>query len=543
MNLRSARRVLGATLFALGFLMITVEAHAAPCSAAACVETLEVDGKPVTEVNDVLVRTVDDTRDRKVQVKGGLTFAEGTTVEAPTRPRVRLVLVTRNGNRITLQPGARLRIEVASERGERFAQVLGETRFAVTRALSFFEVAHEKFLAAVKGTEFSVAIDDSQSEIRYGWVHGEVVIEHEVIVSVARGGGDDGDDDDAEETTFIEREVLSGEKRELRYRLGPREYLKTFKSFRDAEAFFREQLAQDEKSGDPRRVQMGLMGLGTILERIGKHKAALKVLNRALELARANGNEMQEGRIYRRLGFTYRSLEDYRQATAMHRRWLAIEERRGGGASLPMARAYFALGRTAGYAGDAKGWVEAVEKGLNLLRKIDPEEEKLFTAAGYKNLGDALWTAGDRAKAMQAHETSLAIKRKASPNGRSGPLANSLRDIGMQQIEMRDFAKGIDNLQKALDMRIALLGEPAPPVAMSLEDMGVAYIAAGDPKKALEWLGKALAMREQLYPGGVHRSIVRTYRQMALAAQVTGDNALAGNYEALAKKVLGALEK
>jgi hypothetical protein len=46
MNLRSARRVLGATLFALGFLMITVEAHAAPCSAAACVETLEVDGSP-----------------------------------------------------------------------------------------------------------------------------------------------------------------------------------------------------------------------------------------------------------------------------------------------------------------------------------------------------------------------------------------------------------------------------------------------------------------------------------------------------------------
>jgi hypothetical protein len=30
---------------------------------------------------------------------------------------------------------------------------------------------------------------------------------------------------------------------------------------------------------------------------------------------------------------------------------------------------------------------------------------------------------------------------------------------------------------------------------------------------------------------------------MALAAKVTGDNALAGNYEALAKKVLGALEK
>jgi hypothetical protein len=249
MKLRSHCRTGAAALLAVALTTVPATSRAAPCPAAACVETLEVEGKSVAETNDVLVRGVDESRDRKVLVKAGVTFAEGTTVEAPSRPRVRLVLVTRNGNRVTLQPGARLRIEVAGERGERFAQVLGEARFSVTRALSFFEVAHEKFLAAVKGTEFTVTVDEAQSEIRYGWIHGEVVVEHEVVVSIGSEEDDSDDEDDAGETTVIEREVLSDANQELRYRLGPREYLKTFKTFRDAEGFFREQLAQDEKSG------------------------------------------------------------------------------------------------------------------------------------------------------------------------------------------------------------------------------------------------------------------------------------------------------
>lgn len=50
-------------------------------------------------------------------------------------------------------------------------------------------------------------------------------------------------------------------------------------------------------------------------------------------------------------------------------------------------------------------------------------------------------------------------------------------------------------------------------------------------------------MRALVRPGGAHRSIVRTYRHMALAAKMTGDNALAGNYETLSKKVQANLEK
>lgn len=547
MSFRGPRCLVAASLVLLACIVTATPGRAAPCAAAACVESLEVEGKAAAEAPGVLIRLADDTRDRKVTVKPGLTLAEGTIVEAPGRPRMRLVLVTRNGNRITLQPGARLRIDVAGDRGERFSQLLGETRFAVTKALSFFEVAHEKFLAAVKGTEFSVTVDEDASEIRYGWVRGEVVVEHEVIVSVAKGGGraDDRDDDedDADETAYVEREVLSEARQELRYRLGPREYLKTFKTFRDAEQYFRDQLALDEKSGDRRQVQLGLMNLGTILERIGKPKAALNVLTRALELARANGNERQEAILLRRLGFTYRALNDYPNSVLMHRRWLEIMERRGGADTLAVARAYTALGRTAGAGGDARAWVEAVERAMAIHRRIDPAEERQSTAAGYKNLGDARWAAGDRDKALQAYASSLEIKRKLAPERGSGPLANTLRDLGLRYAELKDFARADDYLGRALQMRIAVLGEPSPPVAKSLEDLGVSALMAGDTARALEWFGRALAMRQQLYPAGVHRSVVMTYRLMAGAAGAAGDTAAAAKYESLAKDVQGKLEK
>lgn len=524
---------------------------AAACGAAACVESVEVDGKAVKEAVGVLVRLADDPKERKVTARPGLELAEGATVEAPSRPRTRVGLVTRNGNRITLQPGSRLRIDVAGDRGERFSHLLGETRFAVTKALSFFEVAHEKFLAAVKGTEFTVGLDEGRDEIRYGWVRGEVVVEHEVIVSVTRGGGrkgarddpKDDDDDDAEETTYVEREVLSEAKPELRYRLNPREYLKIFKTFRDAEQYFREQLARDEQTGDPRQIQLGLMNLGTILERIGKPKAALEVLARGLELARTNGNELQEAHVARRLGFTYRELNDFPKSVAMHRRWLEIMERRGAARSLAVARAYTALGRTAGQAGDPRAWVQSVERAMAIHRRLDPDEERMATAAGYKNLGDAQWAAGDRKQALQSYAASLEIKRKLAPERGSAALANTLRDLGMRYVELQDHAKAADYLQRALRMRIAVLGEPSPPVATSLEDLGIASTAAGNTAQAFEWLGKALAMRQQLYPDGAHRSIVRTYRVMAITAQVAGDSAGQAKYEALAREMEGRLEK
>lgn len=523
-------------------LMVAGAAFAAPCDAPACVDSIEVDGQKATQAAGVLLQPRGEP-ERKATLAAGAKLAEGTAIEMPTRPRVRVQLVTRNGNSVTLEPGSRLRLEAVGERGERFAQLLGEARFAVVRALGFFEVTHDRFLAAVKGTEFAVAIDEGQTEIRFDWFKGQVVVEREVTLSIADQDDEDSADTDDDSRSLIEREVLSESRRQLRYRLGPREYLREFRTLRDAEQYFRERAAEDEKSGDPERTMVGLMQLGQILNQIGKPRAALPVLERALALAASNKQPRMESLLAKRIGFTHRELREFPKATEMLQRSLAIEERLHGGApSIGLARAYHALGRTAGYAGDPRGWVAHTERAMQIQRQLDPAEESASAHVFHKNLADAYWAAGERDKAMRHYQSSLALKQKVRPDGVSVPLGNAWLDLGLRYLQLGQTDAAIAALQKSVDVRTKLFDGVHPSVSVSLEMLGRAYERAGDPGKAVANQRKALDLRLQLYPNGMHPSIARSYRHLARLARQGGDAALAGEYEARAKAARGKTE-
>ena len=62
------------------------------------------------------------------------------------------------------------------------------------------------------------------------------------------------------------REILAqGKKTQVTYRLGVEEYLKEFRTFKDAEDYFRRQLQEDEKSGEYERTRSGLNRAGEYL--------------------------------------------------------------------------------------------------------------------------------------------------------------------------------------------------------------------------------------------------------------------------------------
>jgi tetratricopeptide (TPR) repeat protein len=522
--------------------MAAAQAHAAPCDAPACVDSIEVDGQKSTQAAGVVLQPRGEP-ERKATLAAGARLAEGTLIETPTRPRVRLQLVTRNGNTVTLEPGARLRLEAVGEHGERFAQLLGEARFAVVRALGFFEVTHDRFLAAVKGTEFAVAIDEGQTEIRFDWFKGQVAVEREVTLSIADQDDEDPADADDDSRSLIEREVLSESRRQLRYRLGPREYLREFRTLHDAEQYFRARADEDEKSGDPERTMIGLMQLGQILNQIGKPRAALPVLERALALAASHKQPRMESMLARRMGFTHRELREFAKATTLLQRSLAIEERLAGGApSIGLARAYTALGRTAGHAGDPRAWVAHTERAMQIQRRLDPAEDGAAAHAFHKNLADAYWAAGEREKAMRFYQSSLALKQKARPDGVSVPLGNAWLDLGLRHLQLGRTDAAIAALQKSADVRTQLFDGVHPSVAVSQEMLGRAYERAGDAAQAVARQRKALELRLQLYPNGVHPSIARSYRTLARLARQGGDAAQAAEYEARAKVSRGKVE-
>jgi tetratricopeptide (TPR) repeat protein len=515
-------------------LLLPAAVYAATCTAPACVEAIEIDGQRAPQVEGVVLQGGGDPRERKATLAEGAQLAVGTVIETPTRPRVRLQLVTRNGNAVTLDPGARLRIESVGENGERWTQQLGGVRFAVNRALGYFEVAHDRFLAAVKGTEFTVAIDQAQQEIRYDWRSGEVVVEQEIGVAIAEQDSDDNDDADDTGTaaTMIQREVLSAKQPQLRYRLDPVQYIRRFKTYRDAEQFFRDQAAEDAKSGDPRQALRGQMQLAAILNIVGKSQPAVDVLQRALDEAARQGRPRLESQAALQLGSVYVGMKKYDLAVPMMKRSLAIEEKlEPAGASPGIASAWIALGRAQGYAGDPKAWVASIERAMQIYRQIYPDENTQRGAALHKNFADALWAAGERERALREYDTALAIKKKVWGDRNTWPLANGYQDLGRRNLQLGRTDVAITHLQKALEVRSALFKGVHPSVANALDDLGRAYQRAGDRDRARSYYQQALDLRQQLFPDG-HPSIVRSYRALARVARDGGDEKTAKEYEA-----------
>ena len=187
----------------------------------------------------------------------------------------------------SLHPGSRLKIEAVSSLGERFRQVLGKVKYLVSSKLSFFNVTKESFVAAAKGTAFMVAVD--QREIRLDWIAGQIVFSRKVRIKIeeAEKAAKPNKVDRAKQpgvATLTVSEIVSASNPRVSYRLDLDEYLKKFKTYKDAEKYFRTRLREAEASGNQQRILEGLTNLGLALATVGKAEDAVVYLQKALAI-------------------------------------------------------------------------------------------------------------------------------------------------------------------------------------------------------------------------------------------------------------------
>jgi tetratricopeptide (TPR) repeat protein len=462
-------------------------AAAAQNRPAVSVQSISVDGKPVKTVGGVRLTPPGATRPETRQLKEHEPLAPGTVIEVPVRTVVKLV--TANSTEITLQPGSRTKINAVSANGESITQVFGEVWFKVVRALSFFEVAHERFLAAVKGTEFKVAADGG--EIRFEWIEGLIKVSREVKISVAGA---------AQEEPVTLTEDLSAERQRVRYPLSVDEYLRDFRTYRDVEEYFRNRLEDDERSGDQERILLGWANLGTALVTIAKPREAVSYFERSLatHLERyPNGVHPSIAADYARLGMAYSESADARRAIG-----------------------YF-------------------EQSLALLRRLYPDGVHPDIAVNYTDLGVAYGNAGDPRKAISYFEQSLALLPRlySGPDGvHPGAVADSaiaanLGNLGSQYGRLKEPRRAIDYFEQALALHRKLYPDGIhPDIAVDYNNLGVQYLRLGDHDRAIDSYDRSLTLLLQLYPDGVHPSIVQVYGNLASIWRAKGDRARADEY-------------
>ena len=483
---------------ALALCCVSADA-AAQGGQAVTVRAIHVDGKLVQTVDGVRMTAPGATPAKRVLATND-PVPPGTVIEVPDRTVLKLV--TSNGTEITLLPNSRTKLNAVSANGESITQILGEAWFKVTRALNFFEVAHDRFLAAVKGTEFKVAADGR--EIQFDWIAGHIKVSREVKVTIA--GAPEG-----EPVTVTED--VSAEHPRLRYQLNVDEYLRDFKTYRDVEEYFRKQVEEEESSGDQTRTLQAWANLGTALVTIGKAKDAIDYFDRSLAL----------------------HLQMYPD-----------------GVHPAIAADYASLGIAYSDSVDARKAIGYFDQALALLHRLYPDGVHPQIAVNYTNLGAAYAKVGDPRRAIDYFEQSLALLPKlySGPDGvypgvvPDAAVAANLGNLGGEYGKLKEPRKAIEYFDQALAIHLKLYPDGLhPDVAADYNNLGVQYLSLGDLVKAADSYDRALGLLLQLYTDGAHPSIAMVYKNLASVWRARGDSARADDYVRKQKETEAKLKR
>jgi hypothetical protein len=151
-----ARSLTRRTRFYLHLLLcLTLGSSACAFANSVRVEAILVNDQDAEQVPAVIIISAQVPQGERRTLRKNDIFASGFEIIAPSSTII--TFTSDNGNRIVLQPGARIRVADVTKAGERYLLRAGSVVFEVLRALSFFNVEFDdKFVAQVRGTKFRV---------------------------------------------------------------------------------------------------------------------------------------------------------------------------------------------------------------------------------------------------------------------------------------------------------------------------------------------------------------------------------------------------
>jgi tetratricopeptide (TPR) repeat protein len=133
-------------------------------------------------------------------------------------------------------------------------------------------------------------------------------------------------------------------------------------------------------------------------------------------------------------------------------------------------------------------------KGLQIYKKVLPNEGHKDTADIYNNIGSALWKKGDFDGALEEHQKALGMRQELFGDV-SHKAAISHENLGLVHYSKDFFEKAKEEFNRALEIKIELLGEGHPSTASSYTSVGLVLDKVGDLKGALDYFQKAEKVR------------------------------------------------
>ena len=370
------------------------------------VAKLLLDGKETSELTGVGRRDRSADPLARITLKQNDKLPPGAEIAVP--PRASVELLDANGNRTMLYPGSRIVLLHLSARGARQQMMEGRARFSISKALDYFNVnTPDRFLATVKGTDYELTLVPGKS-VEFKVAEGAVEVERTGTVRIAQ----DTQGQPREVENVAEAESLKAGQAK-RYDLTQAQYLREFGNFKEAEAYFRQALAEAEKGADQQRIQRARESLGWMLITLSVYQEAASLFQRNLEAARQNTDEAAQADALQGLGVAYAELNEYRRAIAYYEQALAMRKRLFGERDRDgIAVLYNNLGVAYLNLNEYRRAIEHYEQSLKMQRRLFPGRDMDVIALSLRNLGDANEKLGDVAAAAKYREEANAMSAR-----------------------------------------------------------------------------------------------------------------------------------
>ena len=463
----------------LGLLLLCLSTSAT--AQALRVVELRVQGRVVDTPVTILQFVPPQRTAQDLQVQTGQEVAEGTEIGVPAR--VVVVLQTANGNRIELAPDSRFAAARVSPGGEVHTVLEGNVRFDVRRALSFFNVEFDRFVALVRGTVFEVqASAGGESALQVE--NGRVAVQREVPTLMQ---------DTGRQVEMLEQDLLDA-KAQARQQWPAMEATRRYGHSEQALMLYTRDLKQATQRGDRDGQMAALNNMGLTWLARGKPESALNYFGRMLVMAQEAQNEPWRARALNNIG-----------AAALER-------------------------------GDLKGALSHLEAALAVNRALAPRSAQRRMAQVEGNLGLVWRRLGEPGRAREYTERSLQANLQLAQGRDSAAVARNLESLGNLET---DLAVAAQFHRRALQMRERLYGDsPHPELASSHLNLGLLAARSGDDRSAAESYASAVAVLEKLFAARPHAQLADALVRHGAALCRSGDTAtgLAQHERALAMR-------
>jgi len=410
--------------------------------------------------------------------------------------------------------------------GESYIQNEGWMRYSVIKkAIEFFNVSHDKYLATAEGTVFEVNVDLQKKEIEFTAEQRDVSVTREFKVKAG-----DKEIEGLKEVVIISGR--SGKTHSVKYDLDIEESFKIFKNYDDVLTYFKEQLKKDEKEGDKLKILSAKNNIGMTLYYLALYDKAVELFSSLLEKAVELKSKYWIAAIQNNLGEARREKGEYDKAIAYLEKALNIDLKIFGSNHPDVATAYNNLGLAWDSKGEYDKAIAYYEKALNIDLKVFGNNHS-DVARDYNNLGQAWDSKNEYKKAILYYKKALNIYLFRKEPLNIVVICNSL---GSAWKEEGEYDKAIEYYELSLNILIILFGNEHPSVVVVSNKLGLAWREKGEYEKAIEYYEKALNIDLKIF-GNDHPNLAIHYDKMGSTWEEKGEYDKAVDYYEKALKI------